>query len=104
MNKVAYQRASRSPNVPANDERRTSVPGTCLAPPLAEDIADASHRLKQLLVERLVDLFAQAADEHVDDVGLRIEVVVPDVRQDHRFRHDLAGVAHQILEQGELSG
>ena len=30
---------------------------------------------------------------HVDDVGLRIEVVVPDMLQQHRARHDLPGVA-----------
>ena len=51
----------------------------------------------------LVDLLAQAVDEHVDDVGARVEAVVPDVRQDHRLRHHAAGVAHQVFEQRELA-
>src|SRR3954464_8975328 len=87
-NRVAYQSASRSPK------------NSGLGP---EDIADASHGVQQLLLERAIELFAQPADEHVDDVGLRVEVVFPHVRQDHRLRHDLAGVAHQIFEQHELA-
>ena len=50
-----------------------------------------------------VDLLAQPEHEHVDDVGLRIEAVIPDVRQDHRLRHHPAGVAHQVFEQRELA-
>src|SRR3954451_19499883 len=87
-NSVAYQSARRRPK------------NSGLRP---EDISDASHRLQQLLLERPIDLFAQPADEHVDDVGLRIEVVFPDVRQDHRLRYDLAGVANQIFEQHDLA-
>ena len=59
--------------------------------------------MQQLLLERPIDLLAQPAHQHVDDVGLRVEVVFPDVRQDHRLRDDLAGVAHQVLEQRELA-
>src|SRR5689334_5658063 len=83
---VAYQRAIRSPNA--------------LRP---ENIPYAANRVEQLGFERAVDLLAQAADEDVDDVGLRVEVVLPHVRQDHRFRDDDAGMAHQVLEEGELA-
>src|SRR5437879_4693864 len=90
--RVAYHRPSRSPN----RGRRSFSP--------AEDIPDASHRMEQLLLEGSIDLFTQPADEDVHDVGLRIEAVFPDVRQNHRLRHDAAGVAHEVFEKGELAG
>src|SRR5262245_29846778 len=70
---------------------------------LPEDIADPADGLQQLPLEWPIDLVAQAADQHVDNVGLRIEVVLPHVRENHRFRDDLPGVAHQELEQRELT-
>src|SRR5262249_41144057 len=66
----------------------------------SEDISHAADRVQQLLLERAIDLLAQAADEHVYDVGLRVEVVFPHAREDHRLRHDAAAVAHQIFEEG----
>src|SRR5271165_3816665 len=39
----------------------------------------------------------------VNDVCLRLEVIVPDALQQHRPRHDLAGMAHQIFKQSELA-
>ena len=56
-----------------------------------------------LRLEPLVDLLAQPEHEHVDDVGARVEAVIPDVRQDHRLRHHPAGIAHQVFEQRELA-
>src|ERR1044071_2260352 len=89
-NSVAYHSARRSPNAPVD------VLST-------EDITDAPHGVQQLALERLVDLVAQTAHQHVDDVGLRIECVLPDVRQDHRLGDDATGVAHQVFEQAELA-
>src|SRR5256885_846638 len=89
-NSVAYQSASRNPNARVKRGSR------------AEDIPDTADRLQQLFLERPIDLLAQAAHEHVDDVRLRIEAVLPDVREDHRLRDDFAGVAHQVLQKGEL--
>ncbi len=40
---------------------------------------------------------------HVDDVGLRIEVIVPDVLEKHGPGDDLAGMLDQVLEQPELA-
>ena len=40
---------------------------------------------------------------HVDDVGLRVEMIVPDMFQQHRAGHHMAGVAHQVFEQLELA-
>src|SRR5258708_27559261 len=95
MNRVAYHKAIRSPNARMK-KGRTPFSGT-------EDIAHAADGVQQLLLERAVDLLAQPADQDVDDVGLRVEVVLPDVRQDHRLRDHPAGAAHQVLEEGELS-
>src|SRR5438045_7638306 len=96
MKSVAYQTPRRSPYAEAG-EACSSI----FSP--ADDIAHASHRMQELLLEPAIDLLPQAADEDVDDVRLRVEAVVPHVRQDHRLRDDLAGVAHQILEQRELA-
>lgn len=40
---------------------------------------------------------------HVDHVGLRIEMIVPDVLEQHGARHHLAGVLHQVFEQAEFA-
>src|SRR5439155_1468100 len=82
-NRVAYHNANRRPKVRVN----AGTDGPSL--PLfsgPEDIAHASHRVQQLFLERPIDLLAQPAHQHVDDVGLRVEVVLPHVRQDHRLR------------------
>ena len=55
------------------------------------------------MLEALVDLGAQARDVDVDDVGLRVEMIIPDVLEQHGARHHLAGVLHQIFEQAELA-
>jgi hypothetical protein len=39
----------------------------------------------------------------VDDVGLGVEVVFPDLLQQHGAGHRLAGVAHQEFQQLELA-
>src|SRR5208282_6386607 len=50
-----------------------------------------------------VDLAPEIADVDVDDVGLRQELVVPDVLEQHRPRDDLVGPAHEVFEQLELA-
>src|SRR5439155_27025940 len=70
---------------------------------LPEGITHASDRLHELSLEGTIDLVAQAAHEDVDDIGLRIEIVFPDVRENHGLRDDLAGITHQIFEQRELT-
>ena len=55
-------------------------------------------------VEALVDLVAQPADPRLDNVRLRIEVIVPDVLHDHRLGNHPPGVTREIFEQEELPG
>ncbi len=103
-NTAAYHAATRSPERaahPARGQRRAvHHSGTACAD---EDVAHAAARLQELRLEVAIDLLAQPAHEHVDDVRARIERVVPDARQDHRLRHDLAGVPGEELEQRELA-
>ena len=85
-NSVAYHSAMRRPNA-----LRT------------EHVTHAADRVNELLFEWAIDLLAQPADQHVDDVGLGIEVLLPDMREDHRLRHDAACVAHQVFEERKLA-
>ena len=70
---------------------------------VTDHVSGAAHGMQQRLVEALVDLAAQPRDVHVDDVGLRVEVVVPHVLEQHGARHHLAGVLHQVFEQAEFA-
>src|SRR6266516_2403137 len=45
----------------------------------AQHVPDAPDGVKQLLLERSINLVAQPAYQHIDDVRLRIEVVRPHV-------------------------
>src|SRR5581483_7860195 len=62
-------------------------------------IADGSQQLPLLI---RIDLLPELADVHVDDIGLRVEVIVPHVLEQHGPGNDLTGVAHEVLEQLEL--
>src|SRR3569832_1690965 len=63
---------------------------------LAEDISHPAQGVDQLRREAAVDLVAQAAHQHVDDVRLGIERVVPDVLQVHRLAQHAFGVAKEL--------
>src|ERR1700743_2442350 len=51
----------------------------------------------------LVHLAPQAAHMNVDQVGARIETVMPDFLEQHGARHDLPGMTHQIFQQLKLA-
>jgi hypothetical protein len=46
-----------------------------------EDVADAPNRVETFRVPAAVEFATQAAHENIDYMGLRIEVVVPDMFQ-----------------------
>jgi hypothetical protein len=54
-------------------------------------------------VEAAVDFRAKPRDMHVDHVGLGVEMIIPDMFEEHGARHDLAGMPHQVLEQAKLA-
>src|SRR5260370_12254893 len=74
-----------------------------LSDPVTDHVSSAAYRMEQRALETLVDLGTQSRNMHVDDVGLRIEMIVPDVLQKHGSRHHLAGMLHQIFQQPELA-
>src|SRR6201986_4492536 len=51
-----------------------------------------------------VDLAAQPAHMHVDQIALRYEFVVPDLLEEHGARKQLILAVNDVLEQGELAG
>src|ERR1700688_1730256 len=70
---------------------------------VTDHISRASDGVQKRRLEIPVDLGAQARDMHVDHVGLRIEMIVPDMFEQHRAGDNLAGVLHQIFEQAEFA-
>src|SRR5579863_8992637 len=66
-----------------------------------EHVARSSDGVDQRRREAAIDFAAQAADLHIDDVGLRIEMAVPHCFEQHGAGDDLALVAHQISEQAQ---
>src|SRR5579871_588185 len=67
-----------------------------------EAVAGAADRLQRAAAERAVDLAAQVAGVDLDHVRVHRGVGVPDVLQQRGLGHYLPGLAHQVLQQGEL--
>ena len=59
--------------------------------------------MQQRLREALVDLGAKPGDVHVDHVGLWVEMIVPNVLEEHRSGYHLAGALHQIFQKPEFA-
>src|SRR3546814_7865853 len=59
--------------------------------------------MEQRPAEAAVDLLPQTADMLVDDVGLRIEMIVPDMFEQHRARHHPPFVAREIGEDAKFA-
>ena len=68
-----------------------------------ESVPRAGNGLQKLLGLAPVDLLPQMTDVHINDVCLWIEMVVPDLLQQHRSRHDVTGMAHQEFQDLELA-
>src|SRR5690606_32432509 len=68
-----------------------------------DHVARTAHRMKKRLLEALLDLAAQPGNVDIDDIGLGIKVIVPDILEQHGARHHLPGMTHQIFEQTELA-
>src|SRR5271157_5211763 len=83
--------------------RRKAVARKSLPTAVTNHVPCATYCVEQRRVEVAVDLGARARDMNVDHVGLRIEVVVPHVLEQHGAGDDLARVLHQIFQQPELA-
>ncbi len=69
---------------------------------VADHISCAAHRMQQCLGEAFINFRAQPRDMHVDDVGLGVEMIVPDVLQKHGAGDHLARMLHEVFQQAEL--
>src|SRR3989449_8337523 len=67
-----------------------------------EAIARAARRPDQLRFEAVVDLAPQPPDQHLEQVGKRIMVVVPYVSGEGAAIEHSSLVQHEQLQQGEL--
>ena len=72
--------------------------GSCV-----KSIARATHGLQHRMIEIFIDFAAQAADLYVDDIGLRVEVIIPHIFQQHSARDHLSGVTHEVFQQAKLA-
>ena len=59
--------------------------------------------MQQLRREVSVDLAAQTADLDIDDIGLRVKVIIPDRLEEHGPGDHLSLVPHKLFEQPELA-
>src|SRR5919202_2658153 len=83
------------------DRRKTVVRKSLSV--VTDHVSGAADRVQERPVEALVNLGPQTRDVHVNDVGLRIEVIVPDIFEQNRARDDMARMAHQIFEEAEFA-
>src|SRR3989475_10525413 len=65
-------------------------------------VAHATHRVDQLRLAPVIELFAQPRDHDVHDIRPGIEVIIPSVLGDQRARHHPALMAHQLLKHRVL--
>src|SRR5579883_2034506 len=80
----------------------SGAPGGSLL--LLQHVSRAAHRMDEKAVGATIDRLAQAADVHVDQVALRIEVQVPDSLEQHGAGDHLSLAPHEELEQLLLAG
>src|SRR5579872_1275495 len=80
--------------------------GLCTVPSATrpDHVPGAADRVKKRRVKSLVDLCPQARNMDVDDVGLRIEMILPNALEEHRSCHNLPRVPQEIFVQAEFAG
>ena len=69
-----------------------------------QHITHATNRVQQFFVERPVELGPQTLDRDFDDVGVAVEIDVPDHLGNRCFREDFTLPAGQHTEQRKLLG
>src|SRR5262249_49287168 len=101
---------SRSPWSPPHcRRRRRTVPSGaragCAATSrgwITEDEARAANRVQKRWTSNRIQLPPDASNVHVDQVGQAVVARTPALIQQHAARHELARMANQALEDGEL--
>src|SRR5580692_7593928 len=83
--------------------RRKAVAPKSLPSAVTNHVTGAANSVEQRRVEVAIDLGAQARHMHIDYIGLRIEMIVPHMFEQHGARDHLAGVLHQKFEQPKFA-
>src|SRR3569833_65960 len=96
MSAAIPKRTYPNANLNADDRRNLFI--------RCQHIPGITHRSQQRPLRVRLNLLPQFADVDIHNIRLRIEMIVPDVLQQHGAGYDLAGVAHQVLEELELLG
>src|SRR5205807_7244053 len=99
------RRASTSTKTPAYQAvswRRSRASGCITGTSRPEPVSRAAQRCDQLRLEAVVDLAAQAADQHLEHVGEGVVIVVPHVCRDRGAIEHAPLMEHEQLEQREL--
>src|ERR1035441_2239594 len=88
---IAYTTVSRKLEVPRALGSRT------------DRIPKSAHRRNQRDPSPSVNFRAQAADVRFNHVGVRVEIQIPYVFEQHGPGHHLAQVTHEVFEQSVLA-
>jgi hypothetical protein len=64
---------------------------------------NATHGVNERRLARQIDFASEPSDVNVYEVGARIEMIVPDLLEQHGPSDNLAMVPDQVLEQPQLS-
>ena len=94
--------AGRFRHAAGPSRRRRPLPAAGIV--RAQCVPRAAHRLEPYAAARPVQLAPQPAGVHVDDVGERVELVVPGVVEDPVATQDLVRVQQEEAQQAELLG
>src|SRR5262245_38469598 len=92
----------QAPKIAANMSGRRKLAVLASLSIFTQAVTDAADRAQQLRAESPVDLGAQAADMGFDHAGLRVEMEIPHILEQHGAGDDAAVAAHQIFEQAEF--
>src|SRR6266404_6367503 len=63
---------------------------------------DATHGVNERRLARLIDLTAEPSNVDVDEVCARIEMIAPDLLEEHGSSDNLVMVPDQMFEQAQL--
>src|ERR1700692_761012 len=76
--------------------------GRSLRAIVAHHVSRTADGVNQHPVKPSVDRLAQAADVHVDEIRLRVELQVPHALEQHGARDYLSRAPHQVLKEREF--
>ena len=96
---VATRAARVTHNAPLN-----AAACVCLRLSGIETVACSADGVKQRSFPGMIYFGSQAADVDIDHVCSGIEAIIPNSLEHHCSGHDLAGMAHEIIEYLEFFG